>query len=636
MKKIYLLALALVSVSGAFAQRNVTTSPARRQFTREEISTMESRRQELHSSIASAMRVELLNENFNGVMGPVPANLPAGWSTTVVADADANDVDAFRVHTSTSANNGGYWPVPVTSTNNRFAGANDDGAPCDCDMIDAYLQTPELDFTDATNVAVTFDIFHDRGFGGGDATIQVSTDGGTTFNIIPLGTDVDGNIIDVLPVDFDVWQTIIVPVYDLSGEGSVIFRFQWTDGGAWASGFAVDNVIIGELPNLDLKVDKVKVGNWNQETFGFGFWDYSRVPVTQVSPIKATAVIFNKGFLDQTNAAVEFTVTDDGTEVSGSPFTSDQISANFLSLDKDTLSVTSSYTPANTGVIGITARVVSESGDDDNSNDEASTQVEITDFTYARDLNAAQAFVGPTSDFEYGNLFDVYTTDTFGGIDVAIGAGSTVGNIIQGRVYEFLGLGTDGPDLLDLGIETVEYEIQQSDLNAVGGNSFTFIPFADGDEPSAVTLEGEKIYLVVVACESGTRIPVSGSNEWVVSWLFDTDGWGATSSTPMVRLNSDEALSVSENVTESVLTLGQNVPNPAQDYTMINYSLNQPERVTLTVRDLSGRIVSVQEEGLKMAGQHFIRLNVDQFSAGVYTYTLTAGAVSMTKEMMVR
>jgi hypothetical protein len=93
---------------------------------------------------------------------------------------------------------------------------------------------------------------------------------------------------------------------------------------------------------------------------------------------------------------------------------------------------------------------------------------------------------------------------------------------------------------------------------------------------------------------------------------------------------------VSENVTESVLTLGQNVPNPAQDYTMINYSLNQPERVTLTVRDLSGRIVSVQEEGLKMAGQQFIRLNVDQFSAGVYTYTLTAGAVSMTKEMMVR
>lgn len=636
MKKIYMLALALVSVVAADAQRNVTNSPVRRTFTREEISTMESRRQELHSSIAGAMRVELLNENFNGVMGSVPANLPAGWSTNQVVDADGANVNAFRVHTSVSANNGGYWPVPVTTTGNRFAGANDDGAPCDCDMIDSYLQTPELDFTDASNVAVTFDIFHDQGFGGGDATIQVSTDGGTNFTIIPLGTDVDGNIIDVLPVDFDVWQTIIVPVYDLSGEASVIFRFQWTDGGSWASGFAVDNVIIGELPNLDLKVDKVKVGDWNQELFGFGFWDYSRVPVTQASPIKATAVIFNKGFLDQTNASVQFAITDDGTAVAGSPFASGQTSASFLSLDKDTLSVASSYTPTTTGLIGITATVVSDSGDDDNSNDSATTQVEITQFDYARDHGAAQAFVSPpNSDFEFGNLFDIYATESWGGINVAVGAGSSAGSIIQGRVYEFTGLGADGPELVDLGIETIEYEIQDADFNSVGEGNFVFLPFADGDEPSAVTLEGDKIYLVVVACESGVRIPVSGSNEWVVSWLFDADGWGATASTPMVRLNGDESLSV-YNRPESVLSIGQNVPNPAQDYTMINYSLKQPERVTMTIRDLSGRVVAIQEEGLKMAGQQFIRFHTDNLSAGIYTYTLQAGTVSLTKEMMVR
>jgi hypothetical protein len=121
----------------------------------------------------------------------------------------------------------------------------------------------------------------------------------------------------------------------------------------------------------------------------------------------------------------------------------------------------------------------------------------------------------------------------------------------------------------------------------------------------------------------------------VVSWLFDADGWGATASTPMVRLNGDESLSV-YNRPESVLSIGQNVPNPAQDYTMINYSLKQPERVTMTIRDLSGRVVAIQEEGLKMAGQQFIRFNTDNLSAGIYTYTLQAGTVSLTKEMMVR
>jgi len=635
MKKIYLLALAIVCASGAFAQRNLTSSPARRTFSKTEITAMEARRQEMNTTISSAMRVELLNENFDGVLGTVPANLPADWSTVQVTDLDLEVGDAFRVNTSASANNGGYWPVPITSPSNRFAGANDDGIPCDCDMIDIFLQSPELDFSDAANVAVTFDIFHDRGFGGGDATFQVSTDGGGTFAIIPLGTDVDGNIIDVLPVDFDYWQTIIIPVYDLNGQASVIFRWQWSDGGAWASGFGVDNVIVGELPNLDLKVDKVKVGNWNQENFGFGFWDYTLIPLTQTSPVHATAVAFNKGFLDQANVSTEFAISSNGNPVSGSPFTSDQVSAILLSLDKDTLSVSSTFTPNALGMIEITGTVTSESGDDDASNDSGTTSFEMTQFVYGRDFNSASAFVSPVNtDFEYGNLFDMYATDTWGGILVAVGAGSSVGSIIQGRVYEFTGLDDAGPILSDLGIETLEHTIVDADLNGVGEANFVFLPFADSDNPEAVSLDGDKIYLVTVACESGVRIPVSGSNEWVTSWLFDGE-WGATASTPMVRITSDETLSVNA-ITESTLTVGQNAPNPADEFTLISYSLKTPERVSLTVRDMSGRLVHMQEEGLKMDGKQIIRLDVNNLSAGVYTYTLTAGQTTITKEMMVR
>jgi hypothetical protein len=636
MKKIYLLALALVGASGMFAQRNVATSPARRNFTREEISAMEARRQEVHSGIASAMRNELLNENFNGVGGSVPAALPSGWSTVQVTDLDDELVNAFRVHTSQSANNGGYWPVPQTTTGNRFAGANDDGSPCDCNMEDVWLQSPELDFSSASNIAVTFDIYHDQGFGGGDARLQVSTDGGTTFTNIQIGIDENGDIVDVLPVDGEFWQTVIIPVDNLSGEPSVIFRWQWSDDSEWASGFAVDNIVVGELPENDLKVDKLKTGNWNQDTFGFGFWDYSIVPVTQVSEVKATAVVFNKGFADQPNTQVDFAVLQDGTPVSGSPFTSDQISASLLSLDKDTLSVTTTFIPSELGTYTINATVSSEATEDFPDDNSATTSFVVDPSVYARDHGAAQAFVSPTTgDFEFGNLFDVYETEAWGGILVAIGAGSSVGNVIKGRLYEFTGLSETGPELSDLEIETLEYEIQSSDLNSVGEGDFVFLPFADSDEPSSITLEGGKVYLATVVCESGTRIPVSGGNEWVVSWLLDSDGWSATGSIPMVRMSADEALSI-YNRPESVLSMGQNVPNPAQDYTMINYSLKQPERVTLTVRDLSGRVVSVQDEGLRMAGRQFIRLDVNNLSAGMYTYTITAGGVSLTKEMMVR
>jgi len=635
MKKIYLLMFALISSSGVYSQRNLSESPVRYQFTRDEISTMESRRQELHNSIVSQMRNDLLNENFNGVGGSVPANLPSGWSTSVVSDANSNNVNAFRVHTSQSANNGGYWPVPITSTGNRFAGANDDGPPCDCDMNDVYLQSPELDFSAASNVAVTFDIYHDRGFGGEHATFQYSTNGGTVFNTVQLGLDGNGDIIVNLPVDWDSWQTVVIPVYFLDGAPSVIFRWQWSDGSAWASGFAVDNVVVGELPDYDLKVDKVKVGNWNQETFGFGFWDYTKIPVSQSSPVKATAVVFNKGSQNQSNVAVEFEVSQGGNPVSGSPFISDQISGTHLSLDRDTLSVTTSFLPTALGTYTIVATAVSDSGDEDLTNNSAQTSFDVDQFVYARDAGGAQAFVEPSGDFQFGNLFDVYNTEAWGGIMVAIGAGSSVGNLIQGRVYEFTGLEANGPILIDLGVQTIEYEIQNSDLNAVGGSNFRFLPFADGDEPSSVTLEGGKVYLALVACESGTRIPVSGSNEWVTSWLESSTGWGATASVPMIRMTANEALSV-YNQPESILSMGQNVPNPADDYTMITYNLKQPERVNLTIRDLSGRTVMVQDEGLRMAGRQFIRLDVNNLSAGMYTYTLTAGGVHLTKEMMVR
>lgn len=637
MKKIYSLALLVLLALAGQAQRNVVTSPARRTFTRAEITPMEARRQERPASLAGSMRNELLNEDFDDVLGTVPAALPAGWSTPLVTDNSTPpaEVPAFAVHTSASANNGDYWPVPITTSGNRFAGANDDGEPCDCDMMDVWLQSPELDFTGATNVAVTFDIFHDGGFDGGNATLQVSTDGGDTFTILPTGTDGDGLPIENLPLDPEVWQTIIVPVYDLSGESSVIFRWQWSDDGSWASGFAVDNIIVGELPDYDLKVEKVKLSNWNQETFSAGFWDYSRVPLTQVSPIAATAVVFNKGRLDQTNASVNFEVEMDGSPVPGSPFAADQVSATLLSLDKDTISVVSDYIPMSTGTVDVKAIAVSESGDDALANNHFSNSLLVTENEYARDANSAQAFVNPEVDYEFGNLFDIYQEDVFGGVLFAVGSESEEGATIQGRVYEWVGLDEDGlPVLDDTGIETIEYDVQESDLNSAGEADFIFLPFADGNEPQAATLEGGKTYLVTIASAGDVRVPVSGSNEWVVSWLFDGE-WGATLSIPMIRLTSEESLQV-DTYRESNLVLGQNAPNPADQYTMITYSLRQPERVSLTVRDMSGRVVMSREEGLKMSGNQSLRLETDHLGAGVYSYTLTAGGTSLTRQMVVR
>jgi hypothetical protein len=634
MKKIYLLAIASVFATTAFGQWKVANSPARRTFTKSEISPLSGKRQSL-TPLTPSNRVELLNENFEGVTGTLPAGLPMGWSTTVVTDADGNNVNAFFVHDAETANDGGYWPVAETGNGNQFAGANDDAPPCDCDMVDVYLQTPELDFSTATNVAVTFDIYHDRGFGGGDATLQVSTDGGTTFTIIQLGVDADGVAIENLPVDPDLWQTVIVPVYDLTGQSSVIFRFQWSDAGSWASGFGVDNVVIGELPNFDLKADKIKFGNWNYEEFGAGVWDYTNIPVTQVSPVFATVVASNNGFNDQADVTASFDITFDGTPVSGSPFAAGQTSASLLSLDKDTLSVLSNFTPSETGVVGVTATLSSSTGDDVAANNAASVSMNITDFIYSRDANAAQAFVDPQVSYEYGNLYEIYANDFFSGINYAVGAGSSAGELVVGRVYEFEGLDATGlPVLSDPIAETIEYEVLEADFNAVGEANFVFLPFFEDNQTGAVELEAGKIYLVTIAT-SGVRTPVSGSNEFVTSWLFDNDGWGATLSIPMVRLNSQEALSVSATDAEEV-SFGLLAPNPTDVETALSYRLNSDAKVSVIVRDMAGRTVAIQEEGLRTAGQYSARFNTENLVAGIYSFTLVVGENQTTRQLVVR
>lgn len=177
-----------------------------------------------------------LTENFDAVTAP---GLPAGWTTS-----NASGGDAFETGTSANANAGGYWPVPA---HGQFAMANDD--VCNCTMTTVYLTSPSMDFSTATGMGLKYSCVDDGTYGGNPHSVEVSTDGGSTWNTIYTHT-FNPNI---------VWEDVTVALANTDNQPDVRFRFKYDDGGSWATGVAIDDVVVEALPAVEVAVSGVNL-----------------------------------------------------------------------------------------------------------------------------------------------------------------------------------------------------------------------------------------------------------------------------------------------------------------------------------------------------------------------------------------
>lgn len=76
-------------------------------------------------------------------------------------------------------------------------------------------------------------------------------------------------------------------------------------------------------------------------------------------------------------------------------------------------------------------------------------------------------------------------------------------------------------------------------------------------------------------------------------------------------------------------------PNPVRSLANVQYTINEPLRVTEEVRDMTGRIVQRAELGALPAGQHNRSVAVDGLPAGMYTYNLVTPLGTVTRRMVV-
>jgi len=96
-----------------------------------------------------------------------------------------------------------------------------------------------------------------------------------------------------------------------------------------------------------------------------------------------------------------------------------------------------------------------------------------------------------------------------------------------------------------------------------------------------------------------------------------------------------EATDIAEiNILPNQITIFQNCPNPFNASTAIKYELPRQSQVTIEIYDILGRKVSTLIDRQQPAGYHQAIWRADDFSSGMYFYTLQAGVNVETKKML--
>jgi hypothetical protein len=90
-----------------------------------------------------------------------------------------------------------------------------------------------------------------------------------------------------------------------------------------------------------------------------------------------------------------------------------------------------------------------------------------------------------------------------------------------------------------------------------------------------------------------------------------------------------------EPETSSEFVLGQNEPNPFETQTVIEFNLPQAGNATLTVMDVTGKIIT-KKEGTYAKGLNTVTLQKSDIGiSGVLYYQLDSGEFTATKKMII-
>ena len=551
------------------------------------------------------------------------------WVYTTIGPNGAFSVPAEKIESETDANG---WMIFQADSGNTDWSVDPPAIVGSPTPWDAGLVSPVMDLSATQFVRVEFQ--QSMRFCCQDSPhfLQVKTDGGDDWS-----TAVSYPVVTA-PVNEDpgtLTTSVNISEAITGNAGSVRIRF-YHNSASNSSHYhwQIDDVKIIELFDLDLAIDGGGTSNWEASTAtNYDSLNYTTYAYSQLHPMPLNVLVVNNGSQAQDGAIVNFTVDQDG---GGNILDQDQ-TINLPGGLSQRVFVDPEFTPpAVEGTYDVSYSVTSVLGDTTVGNDSGTDQFKVDPFVYARDGGTVADYeTGPgDGEYEMCNGFYVANEGNLYAIDVCLRSGgspSPVGVPVVGGLK-------DGFDFEIEIAQTMEHTIASTELNGTNGTKVISLIFA---EPQF--LEANTDYHICFKHFGGAevRMGLNGSSEPNSSFIFyeqDPDvgpEWFFTTDMPMVRMNFNPSVGISESDRQNGIGMGQNIPNPANGVTTIPYDLQESASLTFEVHDLSGKLVATQAIGKRGAGSHRLLFDTTNLGEGVYVYSLVADGTRLTKRMTV-
>ncbi len=170
-----------------------------------------------------------------------------------------------------------------------------------------------------------------------------------------------------------------------------------------------------------------------------------------------------------------------------------------------------------------------------------------------------------------------------------------------------------------------------TDLNLNSGRVYFYQTlFGNGTAASAsVQLSAD---FINAYDQFGTHVTVDDENIIIGSPYADTDNLTNSGGVNFFRINS--LVSVAASPSE-IYSLNQNVPNPSEGFTVIQYGLKKAGDVKISLYNLLGQRVATLVDGYREFGIYTVNLDTKKYQTGMYVYKIEVNDFSANKKMLI-